>query len=134
MTKRPQCSDSENIVRAIRSADYDRGRISSGLFLSKNEISVSRLQILQLGELFPIFHKQLDRKDSSNMVIGAGEINVGALKLIGRNHTTPTILTVEEDPLPDNPAHAVIPQTSLPRGVCRKIADSLIFRRDPEAQ
>ena len=58
-------------------------------------------------------------------VVAAGEIRVGFLRELGRNHDKPTALTVEEDPLPDNPAHAIIPQKNIPRGLCRKIVDNL---------
>lgn len=130
MTKRTECSDSENIVRAIRSADYDGRRISSGLFQT-DEISVSRLLILGLSDLFPIFHRDLDREmDPPGKVIGAGEINVGVLKQIGSTHSKPTVLTVEIDPKPENPAHAIIPQ-KLSRGLRRKITEKLIFHPDP---
>ena len=65
-------------------------------------------------------------------MIGAGEINVGELRQIGANHEIPMVITVEEDPiLPDNPAHAVIPQ-KLSRGIRRKIAQKLFFRPDPD--
>lgn len=133
MSKRPEVPNQENIVRAVRSADYDGKRISSGLFNTTDEISVSRLLILGLPELFPIFHRELDReKNPPGKVIGAGEINVGELKRIGSSNKDPMLITVEEAPLRENPAHAVIPQ-KLPRGVCRRIVQQLIFHPDFES-
>ncbi len=59
---RSEISHEENIVRAIRFADWDEQKRhwSSQIFRGKN-ISVSRLLILNLEKLLKIFHKQLDR-------------------------------------------------------------------------
>lgn len=123
MNSRSICISDEDIVRAIRSADYDekRGRFSSGLFKG-TETSVSRLTVLSLDNLFIIFHTELDRleKDPPNKVKWAGEIKIATLQSIGENHRdAPTKLTVEADPTERNPAHAVIPQ---------KITTGLAFR------
>jgi len=135
---RPEVLSEENIVRAIHKAWWDEqeNRKESSIFKGQN-ISVSRLSILNLDELFVIFHKQLDTSPNG-VIIGAGEINVRQLKEVGRNFTAnPTELTVEVDPIKgdaekrivENPAHAEIPQ-KISRGLANKIIDELIFHRN----
>ena len=129
---RPEVSPEENIVRAIHSAHWDiqTGRGSSQIFKGEN-ISVTRLKILDLPVLFIIFHRQLDTSPNG-MIVGAGEINVGRLQEIGRNFENPTELTVEEDILDDNAAHAEIPQ-KISRGLSKRIVTNLIFHQDLDA-
>jgi hypothetical protein len=119
----------ENIIRAIRTSDWDNGkkRFSSDLFKGPNT-SVSRLSIFCLKQLLEIFHRELDRPLSHppNFVRWAGEINVGKMQAIGRSHQNPIEITVEKDPLPNNLAHAEIPQ-KLSRGLSIKIIKSLII-------
>ena len=135
---RSQISPEENIVRAIHHTWWDikDGRKSSSIFKGEH-ISVSRLAILNLRELFPIFHRQLDTSPSGT-IIGAGEINVGQLQKIGREFLEkPTEITVEEDPtkedaekgLIENPAHAEIPQ-KISRGLAKRIIKELVFHKD----
>ncbi len=126
-----ECSPQENIVRAIISApahwDAKNNRYSSGLFKGEGT-SVSRLAISTLEELFRVFHLHLD-KPPDWIVIGAGEINVGQLKNIGRNHTPPVELAVVPQPIPENPAHAEIPQ-KISRGLALKIIEALTIHED----
>jgi len=128
----------ENIVRAIHRTWWDikDGRKSSSIFKGEN-ISVSRLAILNLQELFPIFHRGLDTSPSG-IIIGAGEINVGHLQKIGREYVEkPIEIIVEEDPtkenpeknIVENPAHAEIPQ-KISRGLAKKIIKELVFHKD----
>lgn len=126
---RPHVSAEENIVRAIHSAhfDFQTGHKSSLIFKGEN-LSVSRLTILSLAELFAIFHKQLD-SSPNGMIVGAGEINVGALQELGRSHINPTYLTVEEAPIPDNQAHAEIPQ-KISKGLANTIIRELELHLD----
>jgi hypothetical protein len=99
---RPQISSEENIVRAIHKAwwDTETNQGSSSIFRdSRNKLSVSRLSIHSLPELFNIFHKQLDTSPNG-VIIGAGEINVGHLQKIGKEFSNnPTAITVEKDPI-----------------------------------
>lgn len=129
---RPQISSEENIVRAIHKAWWDEqtNRKDSSIFRdSRNKLSVSRLSILNLPELFVIFHKELDTSPNG-VIIGAGEINVGHLQKIGKEFLdNPTIITVEEDPMEGNPAHAEIPQ-KISRGLAKKIISELLFHKD----
>ncbi len=126
---RPKCSREENIVRAICDSHFDKrnNRISSYVFVGPNT-SVSRLMILSLDELFKIFHRDLDKPPKSK-VIASSEINVGKLQDIGKNHNEPQAITVEIDPLPENKAHAVIPQ-KLSRSLALKIISELKIHYD----
>lgn len=126
---RPEVPSEENIVRAIHQAWWDENgnRTESSIFKGEN-ISVSRLSILGKDDLFKILHKQLD-KSPNGIIIGLGEINVGKLKEIGKSFVNPTEITVEEDPLPENPAHAEIPQ-KISRGLAKRIIRELKFIRD----
>ena len=128
-----ECSPTEDIVRAIRSSDWDpkNNRFSSNLFRGP-KASVGRLVIYSLNKLFRIFHRDLDRpyKLPPDMVKWGGEINIGVLKNIGSNHTEkPTEITVELSPYRFNRAHAEIIQ-QLSRGLCHKIISSLKIHND----
>ncbi len=126
---RPEVPPEENIVRAIHSAwwDSEANRKHSSIFKGEN-ISVSRLSILGLDELFRIFHKQLD-SSPNGVIVGAGEIKVRRIKEIGKEHENPINLTVEEYPLDYNLAHAEIPQ-KISRGLANRIIKELLFRKD----
>lgn len=118
---RPLCSDQENILRAINLAQWDpnHNRGNSSLFRGAN-ISVSRLAILPLDEILQIFKTELICP-----VLFAGEINVGALKDIGKSNSTK--ITVEEDPIPNNLAHAEIPENLTSKKLARDISRALIL-------
>lgn len=117
-----QCLPTENIVRAIRSSDWDEGkaRWSSDLFRGP-DTSVSRLAILPLPEIFRIFFADLHHPPL-HRVLKVGEINIGNLQQIGQAHVKnrPISITVVADPVhgdkryTDNPAHALVKQ-KLPR-------------------
>lgn len=135
------CPDNEDIVRAIRSSDWDEkhNRWSSNLFKGPNT-SVSRLTILPLNSIFKIFFFEL-HKPPVHKVIKAGEIRIEKLKKLGNNFVVNgkpqiTTITVEADPIigqsgiPDNPAHAEIPQ-KLPRSLALEIIKQLQFHNPP---
>lgn len=126
---RPEISSEENIVRAIHQAWWDEteNRKESSIFKGQN-ISVSRLVILDLTIIFEILHKQLD-SSPNGVVIGVGEINIGNLQEIGKEFINPLEISVEEYPLEENPAHAEIPQ-KISRGLAKKIIDKLLFHND----
>ncbi len=137
MTRSP-IPPEENIVRVIHRTWWDikDGRKPSSIFKGEN-ISVSRLAILNLQELFPIFHRGLDTSPSG-IIISAGEINVGHLQKIGREYVEkPIEIIVEEEPtkenpeknIVENPAHAEIPQ-KISRGLAKKIIKELVFHKD----
>ncbi|MFN0139365.1 MAG: hypothetical protein ACKVQW_04670 [Pyrinomonadaceae bacterium] len=125
---RPEVSHHENIVRAIHSAWWDihANRGFSSVFKGQNN-SVSRLSILNLTQLFEIFHTELD-SSPNGQIVGAGEINVGRLIEIGQQHIKPIELTVEEAPLPENRAHAEIPQ-KISKGLANSIIRELSFHK-----
>lgn len=127
---RPLVRPEENIVRAIHFAWWDREAnrgFAASIFKGSNN-SVSRLAILGLNELFQIFHAELDTSPHG-VIVGAGEINVGRLVEIAENYTSSLELTVEEAPLPQNPAHAEIPQ-KVSRGLANSIIRELVFHED----
>lgn len=126
-----QCVPTENIIRAIRTSDWDENnnRLSSSLFRGP-KTSVSRTIILSLEDLQRIFCKDLHRPPD-HRVVQAGEINVGELKKLGKDFKVggkfeERIISVYPDPIKDhkiyadNPAHALI-QEKLPRSLCLKI-------------
>lgn len=129
---RPECPPEENVLRAIHTADWDErnNRWSSSLFKGRN-VSVSRLAILKMTELFAIFHQELDSPPKNRFVVGGGEINIGLLQEVGRGFQgRPTDLTVEEDPTETNPAHAEIPQ-DISRGLAFAIIRVMTLHPDP---
>jgi hypothetical protein len=127
---RPVCPPEENVLRAIHSAHWDESRNhkSSAIFKGK-ELSVSRLSVLNVSQLFAIFHEELDKSPSGEIVV-AGEINIGRLQEIGRNYTPSIEITIEEHPLPKNPAHAEVVQEIKQRGLARKIIEALIIHHE----
>lgn len=126
---RSECPREEDIIRALCDSHFDKknNRFSSYVFVGPNT-SVSRLVILPLNELFEIFHRDLDKPPKSK-VIASGEINVGKLQDIGKNHNESQVITVEIDPLPENKSHAVIPQ-KLSRSLALKIMSELKVHYD----
>lgn len=138
---RPECDPSENILRSIRSSDWDKNneRYSSNLFTGPNT-SVGRLGILPKEELFTIFCGEL-HKPPVHRVLKGGELQVGRLIDLGKSFISnkkpdPRKITVEEDPvkddpvLLDNPAHAEIVQ-KLPRGLAFDIIEELKMHKAP---
>jgi hypothetical protein len=128
---RRNCPPEENVLRAIHSAHWDRNadRKSSSIFKGR-DISVSRLSILGVEDLFAIFHRKLDESPNGR-IVAAGEINVGSLQKIGRGYEPlPTEITVEEDPEDDNLAHALIPQR-ISQGLAKVIIANLTIHDDP---
>lgn len=127
---RRECDRSENIVRAITTAywDAEEQRPQSSLFRGP-ETSVSRLKVLDLKALFEIFRRDLERNPPTLLM--AGEINVGVLQDLGQSYKDkPTKISVEEVPLPNNPAHAEIPQ-KLSRGLANTINQHLKLHPAP---
>jgi hypothetical protein len=126
---RPEVSPEENVLRAIHSAwwDVETDQKSSSIFKGER-ISLNRLKMLDLRSSLNVFHETLDTSPNG-VIIGAGEINVGTLIEIAQAHHVSVVLTVEEDPLPGNPAHAEIPQ-KISKGLANKIIEKLIFHRD----
>ncbi|HEX8673823.1 MAG TPA: hypothetical protein VF710_18140 [Longimicrobium sp.] len=124
---RRECDRSENIVRAVTTAHWDEveGRIRSSLFVGQ-DISVSRLAVLGLADLFEIFRLELG--PPPRIGLAAAEINIGVLQDIGHRYTQAVHLTVEEAPLPKNPAHAEIPQR-ITKGLSKQIIRHLEMRK-----
>lgn len=129
------CSNDEDIVRAIRSSDWDKkhGRYSSNLFRGP-ATSVSRLKILELRKIFRIFYKEL-HKPPKHKVLSAGKIRVCTLKNLGNSFTDngkpdQRDITVVGKPTTTNPSHAEILE-KLPRGLALKIIEELQIHKPP---
>lgn len=108
---RRHCGVEESVLRAFYSPDeYDpvSGRISPSLFKRKNT-SLSRLYILPLCKQWEIF-RNVPTDPQVRRFEGFGEILVGKIKELGLNHSQPRVLSVVEDPLDWNPAHAIVPE------------------------
>lgn len=112
----------EDILRAVSEAHWDGKRLDTDLFEGKG-ISVSRLAITSFPDLCSIFRATIKAP-----TVMAAEINVGNLQDIGTNHLPAKVLTVEEVPLEDNPAHAEIPQR-ISTGLARKIINAVTLIR-----
>jgi len=136
--KREKCLADENIVRAIRTSDWDEknNRWSSSLFINQ-ATSVSRTKKLSLTEIQRIFCKEL-HKPPAHKVIKTGEITVGKLASIGLAHTEnkkpkKIDLWVEKAPTIDNPAHAEVfaggDRKKLPRSLAKKIIGQLKVKK-----
>lgn len=117
----PQLCREEDILRAVCEAHWDGRRLDSDLFEGKG-LSVSRLTITSFPDLCRIFRDTIKAP-----TVMTAEINVGNLQDIGESHTPRKELTVEEIPLPDNPAHAEIPQR-ISTGLARKIVAAVKLR------
>ena len=115
---RRECPPEESVLRAVHTAHWDEQnqRWFSDLFKGR-DVSVSRLSILGLTELFAIFHVELDSSAKNRFVNGGGEINVGKLQETARAYPHhPTELTVEEDPTETN--RACCDHTKYQQGTC----------------
>lgn len=113
----------EDIARAICSEKGDPLRISPSLMRGPNT-SVSRLTIVPLDETWEVFRKNVENPPNRKLE-KIGTINVGRLKEIGATYSPqPTSVTVEVDPLPGYPSHAIIPP-KLSRGLATKIVNEL---------
>lgn len=134
--KRDNCSADENIVRAIRTSDWDEKnqRWSSSLF--KNQAtSVSRTKKLSLIKILKIFCKEL-HNPPVHKVIKTGEITVRELVFIGHsylenNKSRKIDIWVEKAPTNENPAHAEIfaaEVKKLPRSLALNISAELKLR------
>ena len=123
MSSLHECSTDEDIVCAICLPHYDvrRARPSSALFCGNN-ISVSRLVISPLATLIDVFQEELASEEKP--LLKVGEINVGTLQHMGRDHSPSSEMSVAASPTPTNPAHAEIPQ-KISRGLAKKIVRAL---------
>jgi hypothetical protein len=119
----------ENIVRAICTDKWDGEHISPSLFKGQN-ISVSRLALIPLGDHWDLFRNHV-QKPPERLLALIGEINVGELHRVGKQHELPAEITVEPDPLDWNHAHAVIPQ-KISRGLATRIVRALKIHRESE--
>ncbi len=114
------CKNDEEVVRAVQLSHYDknRGRISSALFRGNN-ISVSRLQVSTLEEIWSVFQVEVDKPH--NKLVGARVLVVRDIVQTGSSLGTP--LAVYSKPTPTNEAHAEI---SAETKISRKVARALI--------
>lgn len=131
---REQVPDNEEIVRGITSAHYDpvHDQISSDVFCRrKEEVSVNRLAICTLKEIFGILRRKLEKPGQSIQLLKVGQIQVGFLKRVCvefKHKSTP--ITIEADPEDDDLSHAVIPQR-ISDGLAKEIIRNLNFPPEP---
>jgi hypothetical protein len=118
----------EDIVRAILTEKWDGQRTSPSLFRGEN-VSVSRLALVPLGDHWDIFRTRLENPPERRLE-RIGEINVGQLQQIGRDYKDPIELTVEPKPEDWNRAHAEIPQ-KITKGLSRRIVNALTLHNPP---
>jgi hypothetical protein len=118
----------ENIVRAICTDKWDGTRAAPSLFTGP-DVSVSRLTVIPLAEHWDMFREHLE-KPPERRLERIGEINVGDLQAIGKNHKPRVDLTVEAKPENWNPGHAEIPQ-KISRGFANKIVSALTLHQPP---
>ncbi len=124
-------SSDENIVRAICSDKWDGQRLAPSLFAKEGGTSVSRLALISLEDHWDLFRQYVQRPPQ-RMLEMLGEIDVGRLQEIGREHDPSIELSVEPKPEEWNPAHAEIPQ-KITRGLAIKLVSALI-RHQPSAK
>lgn len=120
----------EDFARAICSDKWDEatGEISASLFKGEN-ISLSRLAICPLEESWDLFRLRVERPPARTLR-RIGTMNVGRLRQVGEEYAArPTALTVEPDPLPEFPSHAVIPQ-KISRGLANAIIRRLTVHQE----
>jgi hypothetical protein len=107
------CAPHEIIVRAIHTGHYDAstGILRSKLFEGRN-ISVSRLQILAIHELFPIFTADIDAPE--RIIIQVACLSVQELIDLAQSYTAKSInLDVIQDPCPVQKEYKQYPISSF---------------------
>lgn len=99
------CAPEEIIVRAIHTGHYDEvtGILRYKLFAGRN-VSVSRVSVLTIEELYLIFTNDIDNPPSQ-YVIQVGNIRVDELMNLAKNYAHPVTkqtihLSVIQDPCP----------------------------------
>ena len=122
---------SENIARAVCSDHWDGERYASSLFKGENT-SVSRLAITPLEDSWDLFRKRVENPPTRTLM-QIGEINVGKMQRIAKEHDNNTNLTVEPKPLPGYDSHAEIPQ-KITRGLANKIIKELVKHNPPSQE
>ena len=118
----------EGVARAICSNHWDGERYSASLFKGHNT-SVSRLVITPLDQTWELFKARVE-KPPTRTLEQIGEINVGKMQEIGKDHITNTHLTVVPKPLTNYESHAEIPQ-KITRGLANKIIKNLKIHNLP---
>jgi hypothetical protein len=125
----------EQIVRAICSDKYDRAgdRVSPSLFKGPNT-SVSRLAIIPLPQQWRKLAATVQKLPGRKLE-KLGEIGVGSLEDLGQAYVangvaTPVALSVVADPLPNNDAHAIIPE-NISAGLGKTICRALTYHELP---
>ncbi|TAE25518.1 MAG: hypothetical protein EAZ92_12180 [Candidatus Kapaibacterium sp.] len=116
------CAPDEIIVRAIHTEHYDA---TTGILRPKvfegRDVSVSRLQILTIEELFPIFTADIDAPPE-RIIIQVGSITVQELASLANAYKNPETkqsakLNVIQDPCPVQKEYKQHPTSSF-EGVC----------------
>jgi hypothetical protein len=116
----------EQVLRAICSDKYDAasGRVSPSLFRGSNT-SISRLAIFPLAKQWRVLAATVQKLPGRRLE-RLGEIGVGRLEELGREHQTPVSLSVIADPVPANAAHGIIPE-NISGGLSNTIIRNLSY-------
>jgi hypothetical protein len=128
-------SRDEQVVRAVCTEHYDRdsGRVSPSLYEGTN-VSLSRLVIIPLVAQWTKLAATVQKLPGRRLE-KIGEVGVGQMEDTGMNYTqngraTPIELTVEDDPTPQNPAHAFIPG-KITKGLSRALRNVTTIHDPP---
>jgi hypothetical protein len=113
----------EQVVRAICSEHFDpeNGRISPSLYEGK-ETSVSRLTVVPIKNQWTLLAATVQKLPGRRLE-KLGELGVATIEDLGQAYTqnekpAPVVLTVVDDPTPQNAAHAIIPE-KISKGLSR---------------
>ena len=127
------CCSEEQVLRAIRSNEWDNNRLLRPSSLAKPDLSVSRLKIYSKRRIFAIFHRDFDYTQAHFLF--AFNFNVGELEKCSldfrsnlkqkeQNNFVP--IKVKADPLlNDNESHAIV-EPKITRGLANHIIKSNI--------
>jgi hypothetical protein len=128
----------ESVVRAICSDKIDpvNGKIATSLFKGR-EISLSRLAIIPLARQWPLLAATVQKLPGRKLE-KLGELTVADVEDIGATYRqtempppAPTILTVEDQPIAQNPAHAIIPQEIKADGLAKALRARVVVHELP---
>ncbi len=129
------CANDECILRAIRSLQWDKNRISPSA-LTDSELSVSRLSVYTSKQILSIYHRDFDPTPNPYSV--SLELNVGEIHSTSAAHIAnmprkdragKQPLKILNDPLPENKAHAIA-DGKVTRGLANQLLSIGTVRKE----